>query len=135
MNRRSLLRAVAASAIVTACGSSASTGGGTPTKSPSPSPAPAAAATKATVELAKGGAFAFNLRADKAPQTVARFVQKSQGGFYNGLAFHRVEDWVVQDPFGSAPQTYQRVFEGIKRRVDQLAMGLREKRENKIRAK
>ncbi len=43
----------------------------------------------------------------------------------------KVEDWVVQDPYGSAPETYQRVFEGIKRRIDQLALGLREKREGK----
>ncbi len=42
----------------------------------------------------------------------------------------KVEDWVVQDPYGSAPETYQRVFEGIKRRIDQLALGLREKREH-----
>jgi len=43
----------------------------------------------------------------------------------------KVEDWVVQDPYGSAPEAYQRVFEGIKRRIDQLALGLREKRESK----
>jgi len=43
----------------------------------------------------------------------------------------KVEDWMVQDPYGAAPETYQRVFEGIKRRVDQLAKGLRENRENK----
>jgi len=43
----------------------------------------------------------------------------------------KVEDWVVQDPYGSAPETYQRVFEGIKRRIDQLALGLREKRGSK----
>ncbi len=42
----------------------------------------------------------------------------------------KVEDWVVQDPYGSPPETYQRVFEGIKRRIDQLALGLREKREH-----
>src|SRR5256886_11306125 len=24
----------------------------------------------------------------------------------------KVEDWMVQDPFGAAPETYQRVFEG-----------------------
>jgi protein-tyrosine-phosphatase len=47
----------------------------------------------------------------------------------------KVEDWMVQDPFGAAPETYQRVFEGIKRRVNQLALGLREKRENQTRAK
>jgi protein-tyrosine-phosphatase len=42
----------------------------------------------------------------------------------------KVEDWIVQDPFGADPETYQRVFEGIKRRVNQLALGLREKREH-----
>jgi len=47
----------------------------------------------------------------------------------------KVEDWMVQDPFGAAPETYQRVFEGIKRRVNQLALSLREKRENKTPAK
>jgi protein-tyrosine-phosphatase len=47
----------------------------------------------------------------------------------------KVEDWIVQDPYGAAPETYQRVFEGIKRRVNQLALGLREKRENKTAAK
>jgi protein-tyrosine-phosphatase len=40
----------------------------------------------------------------------------------------KVEDWIVEDPFGADPETYQRVFEGIKRRVTQLALGLREER-------
>jgi protein-tyrosine-phosphatase len=44
----------------------------------------------------------------------------------------KVEDWMVQDPYGATPETYQRVFEGIKRRVNQLALGLRDKREHKI---
>jgi len=39
-----------------------------------------------------------------------------------------VEDWLVEDPYGEDPETYQRVFEGIRRRVDQLAQSLREKR-------
>ncbi len=39
-----------------------------------------------------------------------------------------VEDWLVEDPYGEDPETYQRVFEGIRRRVHQLAMSLREKR-------
>jgi protein-tyrosine-phosphatase len=47
----------------------------------------------------------------------------------------KVEDWMVQDPYGAAPETYQRVFEGIQRRVNQLALGLRAKRENKTAAK
>ena len=40
----------------------------------------------------------------------------------------KVEDWLVEDPYGEAPETYQRVFEGIQRRVNQLALSLREKR-------
>ncbi len=47
----------------------------------------------------------------------------------------KVEDWIVQDPFGSDPETYQRVFESIKRRVNQLALGLREKRQNRAAVK
>ena len=39
-----------------------------------------------------------------------------------------VEDWLVEDPYGEDPETYQRVFEGIQRRVNQLAQSLREKR-------
>src|SRR5256885_120821 len=59
--------------------------------------------TKATVELVKGGSFSFTLRPDKAPKTVERFVAKARSGFYHGLTFHRVEDWVVQggDPKGT----------------------------------
>jgi protein-tyrosine-phosphatase len=46
----------------------------------------------------------------------------------------KVDDWLVPDPYDDDPQTYQRVFEGIKRRVDQLAQNLREKRQNKATA-
>ena len=42
----------------------------------------------------------------------------------------KVEDWIVRDPFGADSDTYQRVFEGIKRRVNQLAHELRERREH-----
>jgi protein-tyrosine-phosphatase len=47
----------------------------------------------------------------------------------------KVEDWIVQDPYGAMPETYQRVFEGLKRRIHQLALGLREKREHRPAAK
>lgn len=40
----------------------------------------------------------------------------------------KVEDWMVEDPFGGAPEKYQRVFEGIQRRVKSLAEDLRERR-------
>jgi protein-tyrosine-phosphatase len=46
----------------------------------------------------------------------------------------KVEDWMVEDPYGAAPETYQRVFDSIKRRVNQLALSLREKREHKTAA-
>lgn len=47
----------------------------------------------------------------------------------------KVEDWIVQDPYSADPETYQRVFEGIQRRVAQLAKALRDKRENRRREK
>jgi cyclophilin family peptidyl-prolyl cis-trans isomerase len=109
MDRRSLLQRAAAGLIVAACGSTAGSGGtptagGTKTNTPTSTPGSSAkAATKATVELAKGGAFSIALRPDKAPLTVERFAGKARSGFYNNLTFHRVEDWVVQggDPLGT----------------------------------
>ncbi len=43
--------------------------------------------------------------------------------------YERIEDWIVEDPYDNDPETYQRVFESLKRRVNQLASGLREKRQ------
>ena len=109
MDRRSLLRRAAAGLVVAACGPTAKApsaiAGGTNTATPSSTPGASSATTgsKATVALAKGGSFTFTLRADKAPQTVARFIGKAKSGFYDNLNFHRVEDWVVQggDPSGN----------------------------------
>ncbi|HEV2010784.1 MAG TPA: peptidylprolyl isomerase [Candidatus Limnocylindria bacterium] len=55
------------------------------------------------MELERGGSFTIALRPDKAPTTVANFVDKAKAGFYDGKTFHRVEDWVVQggDPDGT----------------------------------
>src|SRR5438477_2439803 len=102
MNRRSLLRTAAVSAISAAC-SPGGTSRVTWTPSPTLSPSPGPPATKATVELVKGGSFTLTLIADKAPETVARFARKARAGFYDNLTFHRVEDWVVQggDPLGN----------------------------------
>ena len=99
MDRRRLLLAAAASAVAAACGST----GASASPSPSATATKATVDSKATIELAKGGSFSFTLRPDKAPQTVARFAQKARSGFYQGLTFHRVEDWVVQggDPTGT----------------------------------
>jgi cyclophilin family peptidyl-prolyl cis-trans isomerase len=38
------------------------------------------------------GSFALELYADKAPKTVANFIQYANSGFYNGTIFHRVID-------------------------------------------
>ena len=99
MDRRRLLLAAAASAVAAACGSPSASASASPTATASKP----AVDSKATVELAKGGSFSFTLRPDKAPLTVARFAQKARSGFYQGLTFHRVEDWVVQggDPTGT----------------------------------
>lgn len=50
----------------------------------------------------KKGKIVIELYPDLAPNTVANFVKKAQAGFYAGLKWHRVEDWVVQggDPRG-----------------------------------
>ena len=48
------------------------------------------------------GAIKAELLADKAPLTVANFVNLAQRGFYNGLNFHRViADFMVQ---GGCPE-------------------------------
>ncbi len=38
------------------------------------------------------GSFTLELYADKAPKTVANFIQYVKSGFYNGTIFHRVID-------------------------------------------
>src|SRR5438876_11682846 len=102
MNRRTFLGAAVASLVAAACSPAPKAVSTTAPATPSPTPGPPA--TKATVERVKGGSFSFTLRADKAPQTVARFSQKARAGFYDNLTFHRVEDWVVRggEPLGNA---------------------------------
>ena len=51
---------------------------------------------QAVVETSKG-TVRINLLPEHAPMTVANFVNLSQRGFYDGLAFHRViDDFMVQ---------------------------------------
>ena len=49
------------------------------------------------------GQIVLEVYPDLMPITVANFDKLVQSGFYNGLKFHRVEDWVVQggDPMGN----------------------------------
>lgn len=46
-------------------------------------------------------------------------------------AEQKTEHWIVEDPYGADAETYQHVFEGIRRRVHQLAISLREERQNR----
>jgi protein-tyrosine-phosphatase len=39
--------------------------------------------------------------------------------------FAKVEDWEVEDPYGADPEIYQRIFEEIERRVQQLTERVR----------
>lgn len=49
------------------------------------------------------GVIKIALYPDLMPNTVKNFMELVSKGFYNGLTFHRVEDWVVQggDPNGN----------------------------------
>lgn len=58
--------------------------------------------SQATISTSKGD-ITVQLFATEAAKTVNNFAQKAKSGFYKGLIFHRVEDWVVQggDPLGN----------------------------------
>lgn len=49
------------------------------------------------------GDIRIELYPEQMPITVENFLKLVNSGFYNGLTFHRVEDWVVQggDPSGN----------------------------------
>ncbi len=59
------------------------------------------ASATAVIKTSKGE-IKLVLYGEDAPYTVANFIRKAKDGFYNGLIFHRVEDWVIQggDPKG-----------------------------------
>jgi cyclophilin family peptidyl-prolyl cis-trans isomerase len=99
VGRRAVL-ALFGGAALAACGVS----GATPEAGkPSPFATPAGTTKFAVIELEKGGTITFSMFGNDAPQTVKNFEAKVAQGFYNGLKFHRVEDWVVQggDPSGN----------------------------------
>lgn len=63
---------------------------------------PLAASISATIKTSKGDIY-VTLFGDKAEMTVRNFITKATSGYYNGLIYHRVEDWVIQggDPLGN----------------------------------
>lgn len=58
--------------------------------------------SQAVISTSKGD-ITVQLFASEAAKTVDNFAHKAKSGFYKGLIFHRVEDWVVQggDPLGN----------------------------------
>ena len=57
-----------------------------------------------TFEMENGGKFVAELYPEKAPNTVANFVELASAGFYDGLIFHRViAGFMIQggDPTGT----------------------------------
>ena len=94
--------------------------------------------TKRTLTM--NGYSADGLTSNKATQAVcdaADIIINMTGEPWEETFSNRekVEDWIVQDPYGTDPETYQRVFEGIQRRIGQVAKGLRDKRENRTTEK
>ena len=52
----------------------------------------------------------------------------NMSGFDKNQVFEepeKVEDWLVEDPFGENPETYQRIFDDIRTRISSLAERLR----------
>jgi peptidylprolyl isomerase len=76
-----------------------------PTPTPTPLPEVKQATPSASVVDLKTskGVITIKLYPDKAPKTVANFLTKATSKYYDGLIFHRVEDWVIQggDPDGT----------------------------------
>ena len=93
---------------------------------PAPTPAPAAKTyPRVALETSKGK-IVVEVYPDKAPLTVANFLQYVKSGFYNGVIFHRViPDFMVQTG-GFTPDMKQKPTKGqIKNESDN---GLRNER-------
>ena len=70
---------------------------------------PIAWAQNPRVELKTSmGSFVLELYPDKAPKTVANFLQYAQSGFYNGTIFHRVIDGFMIQGGGFDPGMRQK---------------------------
>ena len=78
------------------------------------------------------GALRIELYADKAPKTVANFLQYAKDGFYNGLVFHRVIDGFMIQGGGHTPDLREKKTDrppieneagnGLKNELGTLAM-------------
>ena len=80
----------------------------------------AALPTAATIELEDGARIELDLLVEQAPVMVARFVELSRSGHYDGLTFHRVApNFVIQ---GGSPGANE--YSGVDRYIrDELGAG------------
>jgi peptidyl-prolyl cis-trans isomerase A (cyclophilin A)/peptidyl-prolyl cis-trans isomerase B (cyclophilin B) len=92
-----------------------------------------ALAANPTVEMKTSvGAVRIELYADKAPKSVANFLQYAKDGFYNGLVFHRVIDRFMVQGGGHYPDLREKKADrppieneagnGLKNELGTLAM-------------
>ena len=91
LGRRNALAAIASAVALVACNGDDTGGatGGDCVEVPD-------TVTTATVALANGAAFTFEMNRAAAPNSVQNFVDKARCGALTGTIFHRVEDWVIQ---------------------------------------
>jgi cyclophilin family peptidyl-prolyl cis-trans isomerase len=60
------------------------------------------ATNRCGVILTASGTIVFEIQETLAPATSSHFIALMQSGYYTGLPWHRVEDWVIQT--GQGPQ-------------------------------
>jgi len=81
---------------------------GSPARAEEPAAAPATTAATRVAFDTSLGRIVVELRADKAPKTVANFLQYVNDGFYDGTIFHRVIDGFMIQGGGFTPGLAQK---------------------------
>lgn len=71
-------------------------------------------ATKIKITVTDFGTMTAELYPDKAPQTVANFVELAKNGFFNGLIFHRVIKGFMIQGGGFTPEFEEKRTKSIK---------------------
>lgn len=71
-------------------------------------------ATKIKITVTDFGTMTAELYPDKAPQTVANFLELAKNGFFNGLIFHRVIKGFMIQGGGFTPEFEEKRAKSIK---------------------
>ncbi len=99
MRRILFVFALASIVFAAACGSSSTSTGNSANGEVKKGVAPVADNEIAVIEMENAAAFGtikIELYSNIAPKHVARFKELAREGYYNGIAFHRVNDTVIQ---------------------------------------